>query len=340
MATMHSRAPVRIDFAGGWTDVELFCTDKPGYVVNAAITIYSYASLREQTHRPLVSKNLTLYSADYDATVEAPTVYKLAYDGKADLVKAALKRMYLEPGFDLVTRSESPLGSGLGGSASMGVAALGVLAAYKQECLLGRELAELASLIEREELHIRGGKQDHYASALGGISFMEFRGPTVIHSRLNVPREVVAELQKNLVLCYTGKSRVSGDIHECVTQAFTRREPKTLEAMDSLRRITVSMKLALMRGYLPEFAKLMDENWQNQKRLHPSVTNEQIERLFEVAYGAGALGGKACGAGGGGCLVFYAESDKEHALRKALEQAGAQVLNFAFDFQGLQTWTA
>ena len=336
---------MRIDLAGGWTDVALFAQPTPGAVVNAAISIYSYASVSPQPEalaaprRGLRSAgNLTIYSADFDIFVSAKNIQKLEYDGQVDLVKAALRRMSLPTGFDIITRSNAPAGSGLGTSATMGVALLAALAQVSRKPLLPYELAELASDIEKTDLGIRGGKQDHYASALGGFNFMEFFGDKVRFARLPVPPDARLELQKNLVLCYTGKSRLSGDIHAHVAAAFEAGDPSTCGAIDRLKGIAVEMKEALMAGDLDVFAELLSENWENQKRLHPSVTNDQIEKLFDTAKGAGALGGKACGAGGGGCLLFYAGADCEHLLRKALENAGAQVMDFEFTSQGLETW--
>jgi D-glycero-alpha-D-manno-heptose-7-phosphate kinase len=198
----------------------------------------------------------------------------------------------------------------------------------------------MASLIERQELCILGGKQDHYASALGNIHFMEFRGEEVKPSVLSLSRDCRLELEKNLLLIYTGKSRLSGDIHQKVTDAWKAKEPQTVDAIAQLKRITVEMKEALLGGELEAFGRLMSENWEQQKRLHPSVTNDQIDALFEIAYREGALGGKACGAGGGGCLVFYCRPDCEHKVRKALEAQGVRVIDFNFDEYGAQTWTA
>lgn len=345
--TIRSRAPVRVDFGGGWTDVALFAEQTPGYVLNAAINIYSYVTIRPQAEpvrarerAKLEARNITIYSADFDVFVEAETVKGLEYDGNIDLVKAALRKMEIDAGFDIVTRSNAPAGSGLGTSSAMGVALLGALARLKGRVMLRHELAELASVIEREELHIKGGKQDYYGAVLGGFNYMEFRGEEVKCASVDLPHDLVCELQKNLVLCYTGKSRLSGDIHTHVTDAFTRGEKGTVDAIESLKQITVQMKGALMRGDLTGFAKLVDQNWQQQKRLHPSVTNEQIDSLFEIAYKSGAVGGKACGAGGGGCAMFYAAPDTEHLVRAALQEAGATIVDFDFDSGGLQTWTA
>jgi len=345
---IRSRAPVRVDFAGGWTDVALFARETPGFVINAALNVYSYATIRTsavkagtsqlQHETDLTDQSVSIYSSDFDVFVEAKDIRKLEYDGNVDLVKAAIRRMEVPGGFDMITQSVAPPGSGLGTSASMGVSLLGALAKYAGKHLLQYELAELASTIEREELGILGGKQDHYASALGGISFMEFRGEDVKASRLILQRDTYLELEKNLVLCYTGKSRLSGDIHKNVTDAYKAKDPNTVDAIETMKRLTIEMKNALMSGDLDVFGKLMSENWRNQKRLHASVTNPDIDRLFDLAMTNGAVGGKACGAGGGGCILFYCQPDSAHRVRRVLEEARVQVIDFNLDDGGLQTW--
>jgi len=333
---VRARAPVRIDFAGGWTDVARFAMDSPGAVVNAAVSIYSYASIRAADDEPAAPRGVRIYAADFDLYVEAADVRRLEYDGNADLVKAAIRHLEVDTSFAITTRSDAPPGSGLGTSAAMGVALIAALSRLVGRPFLQAEMAEMASEIERQELGILGGKQDQYASAIGGIQFMEFLGETVKSSPLRLPPRAEFELQKHLVLCYTEQSRLSGDIHERVTDAFTRGDPNTTSAIASLKAIARRTKDSLLLGDLEGFARLLSENWENQKRLHPSVTNERIDELFAIAGEAGAEGGKACGAGGGGCLVFLARPDREHILRHALEDAGARIIDFVFDHRGLQ----
>ena len=333
---IRSRAPVRIDFSGGWTDVAEFCEDSPGAVCNAAINIYSYSSIEQHDTAAGEEPGVQIYSADFDLFVEADSIRKLEYDGQLDLVKAAIRHLNIERSFRISTRSDAPPGSGLGTSAAMGVALIGGLSLLTDQRFLGYEIAELASEIEREELHIRGGKQDHYGSALGGINFMEFNGEVVQTAELKVSHRTIFELEKHLILCYTGKSRLSGDIHQHVLDAYQRRDPDTMGAMTGIKNIAREMKRKLVEGDLSTFGELLDANWENQKRLHPSVTNEQIEDLFAVAKESGAIGGKACGAGGGGCLLFMAKPDREHVLRKALEKAGVTMINFNIDQRGLE----
>jgi len=350
---IRARAPVRIDFSGGWTDVALFTEESKGFVVNAAIDIYSYVTVKKlpnkeirtnsygYNHKEAVENmSVKIYSADFDIYEEAEEVKQLEYNGNIDLAKAAIKQMDIQGGLEIITRSNAPSGSGLGTSASMGVALIGALSAFKGLPLLPYEFAEQASLIERQELGILGGKQDHYASAIGGINFMEFMEEEVKLSKLQLSRDALYELEKNLVLCYTGKSRLSGDIHRKVREAYEGKKPKTRQALRNLKSIAFEMKNALFKGDLKIFGGLLNENWENQKALHPSVTNPQIDDIFKAVMANGALGGKACGAGGGGCLLFYAQPDCEHLVRKKLEEAGVNVIDFNFDFTGLQTWTA
>ncbi len=347
---IRTRAPVRIDFAGGWSDVALFTEESKGLVVNGAINRYAYATLvcESQTEFPdsvelqrILEKKIRIYSADFDTFVEAEDVRQLEYDGNIDLVKAAVRQMSLQFGsFDLITQSNAPPGSGLGTSAAMGVTLIGVLGALKDVTYLPYQYAELASSIERHELGILGGKQDHYASAVGGINFMEFQDEEVKTSSIKLPARIQYELEKNLVLCYTGQSRLSGNIHQNVTQAYKSGEPSVRKALDNLKAIADSTKTALIRGRLTEFGELLTENWNNQKKLHESVTNEQIDKLFKIALEHGAIGGKACGAGGGGCLLFYCQPTREHNVRQKLEEAGMRIIDFNFDFNGLQVWRA
>jgi len=344
---------VRIDFAGGWTDVALFTQEQSGAVVNAAINIYSYATARENLPKEagngeyryknleaIEDSSIKIYSADFDTYEEAAEIKELEYDGNMDLVKAAIKRMNVNFGLEIITRSNAPAGSGLGSSASMGVALVGAIARLAGSTLLPYEYAEIASAIERHELGILGGKQDQYASAIGGINFMEFLGEEVKLSKLPLSADTLRELEKNLVLCYTGMSRLSSNIHQNVVDAYLARNKDTLDALRNLKQIAVEMKNALLKGELLYFSSLLNDNWDNQKRLHASVTNSQIDSLFDLALSSGAVGGKASGAGGGGCLIFYCADDREHVVRRKLQDAGCDIVDFNFDFEGLQTWVA
>lgn len=332
---LRSRAPIRIDLAGGWTDVPPFSAREGGVVVNAAINRYTYATLL-----PREAETIRIVSADFDRFLEVRSFRDLEYDGNLDLIKAAIQRLRIEQGMDLFVRCDAPPGSGTGSSASIGVALIGLLNRLQHDSLSTHEVARLARQLEQEELNIAGGKQDQYAAALGGFNFMEFLDPVVNVSQLRLADSTISELEKRLILCYTGKSRLSGDLINTVMNAYTEGRPRTVAALRNMRRLARELKTMLLTGNLDEFGELLLENWTNQRELDPSISNQTIDDLFEVAMRNGAIGGKALGAGGGGCLLFYSRPDEEHLVRKALEAKKIQVIDFNFDYRGLQTWEA
>lgn len=330
---IRSRAPVRIDFAGGWTDVPPFSAEVGGCVVNAAITRYAYAGLL-----PMESGQYRLESGDYDMFVESRDIRQMEYDGNLDLLKAAVRRMKLDIGGHLLTRSDAPPGSGTGSSASMGVALIGLLAETRDQEYSRADMAALANLLEIEELQIQGGKQDQYAAALGGISFMEFADPVVKTERLEVSRDFIYELEKHLLLIYTGKSRLSGDIISRVMGAYKGSDPQVKSALMNIRQAGREMREAFLAEDLARIGQVLDFNWENQKLLYPEMTTPKIDALLTVARPEGVLGAKACGAGGGGCILLLCERDHEHHVRRALTDLGGQPIDFNLDHEGLQVW--
>lgn len=300
-----SRAPVRVDFAGGWTDVNIFARGAGGAVVNAAIDHYVTGRLE------------VLETEEGDDFSLANAVPNLGKEG-----------------LSVSYQSDLPSGSGLGTSSALNVVWLSLVKSQIATDEDRARLAELAYQLE-EMLGILGGKQDQYAAAFGGFNYMTF-DESVTVERLTIAPEMLEALENRLVLCYTGKPRLSGNIHENVWGAFRRGIPETVNALYYLRNCAIRMKTVLSEGHIEEFGELLSQNWKHQKALDPSVTNEQIDLLFEEASAAGAVGGKACGAGGGGCLLFCAQAGRQSAVSDALARAGARVIPFHFDFTGLQ----
>lgn len=331
--TLRSRAPIRLDLAGGWTDVPPFSTDVGGAVVNAAINRYSYTTLRLNAGDVIL-----LVSADYDLSLTLPGQPPLPYDGKLDLLKAGINRLGPHRGLELFVRADAPPGSGTGSSGATGVAILGVLNALRPRPLSLHQIAELSHTIEVEDLRVAGGKQDQYAAALGGVNYLEFKDPHVAASPLRLSEATVNELEKRLILCYTGHARVSGDIISAVTGAYRAGNDRTVHALHRMVGIADEMRGALLRGEVDALGPMLLENWACQKDLHPSVTNSDIDRLFDIALASGATGGKALGAGGGGCLLFVAIADREQDVHRALTEAGVEVMPFNLDRAGLQVW--
>jgi len=332
---IRSKAPLRISFAGGGTDVSPYMEERGGVVLSATIDKYAYASLRLRDN-----EDITVQSLDYDIVAKYHAAEELAYDGKLDLVKAVLRSLNSgnRHGLDFLIHSDAPPGSGLGSSSTMVVALIGALKHLRHLPLTHYEIAELAYRIERKDLGIQGGMQDQYAAVFGGFNFIEFGRSAVIVNPLRIDPDIINELEYNLLLCYTGKRRLSAQIIQSQVDSYVRRDEEVLAAMDHLKTITVAMKNALLQGRLDDFGRLLHEAWLNKKKMATQISNADIDTLYEAARRKGALGGKITGAGGGGYLFLYCDFGNKHLVAKELEKLGAEVVDFSFEPRGLQSW--
>jgi D-glycero-alpha-D-manno-heptose-7-phosphate kinase len=330
----RARAPMRIDLAGGWTDVAPYAGSHGGAVVNMAITLYAHALVRPG------GREVRIGALDLGATVTARRASELRADGELALLKAAARRHAPAGGLEITTRSEAPPGSGLGGSGAMGVALVAALLALKGDRRMPAEIAAEAFATETEEAGVIGGKQDQYAAALGGLQFLSFGDPEVSAARIDMPPHALRELEQQLVLCYTGASRFSSDTHERVWQSFARGERTVRTALDGLKACAGAMRKALERGDLGEVGAVLSENWRLQQQLAEGMQTDTMRTLERVSREAGADGVKACGAGAGGCEVFLAKPGREFDLAEALRSAGGTILRFSFDGAGVTAWEA
>jgi D-glycero-alpha-D-manno-heptose-7-phosphate kinase len=336
---IRSKAPLRISFSGGGTEVSPYKDEYGGVVLSATIDKYAYGSLR-----PREDRNVAVTSLDYDIVAKYNLDTEMNYDGELDLVKAVIKNLNkgYKQGFDFFIHSDAPPGSGLGSSSTMVVALIGLLKHLQSLPLTNYEIASLAYHIEREDLGIKGGMQDQYAATFGGFNFIEFGpGPglsNIVVNPLRIDAGIINELEYRLLLCYTGRTRLSANIITTQVDAYTRKEGEVLKAMEELKKITIELKNALLQARLDDFGRLLHEAWINKKKMARQITNDTIDTLYETARKHGALGGKILGAGGGGYLLLYCEFDKKHIVAKELEKLGGQFVEFTFEYHGLQTW--
>jgi D-glycero-alpha-D-manno-heptose-7-phosphate kinase len=335
---VRGRAPLRISFAGGGTDVEPYLSERGGAVLSTTIDKYAYASLR------IVDEpGVTVQSLDYDivAKYELQELAGGDDDDELGLVKAVIRRLCRNEGVDgleFFLHSDAPPGSGLGSSSTMVVALIGLCRHWLHLPLTDYEAADLAYRIERVDLGITGGKQDHYAATFGGFNFIEFHRDTTIVNPLRVPSDTLNELWYNLLLCYTGRTRRSAGIIDSQIAAYVERDEAVVRAMDHLKENAVDLKNALLQGRLDDFGLLLHEAWLNKKKMAAQISDPFIDELYEAALQQGALGGKLSGAGAGGYMTFYCRFDRKHLVARELERLGAQVVEFNFDLDGLQAW--
>jgi D-glycero-alpha-D-manno-heptose-7-phosphate kinase len=305
---LRCSAPVRLDLAGGWTDVAPFTTEQRGLVVNAAIEVRAFA---EAT---LDRKRYFLQSVDLDQTMELRHE-ELSNYGQLELLKAAVRRSGLGP-CGLRTWCEAPPGSGLGSSGALDVAMVAVLDRAKGVQRTREEVAAEAFQLESVEAGFPGGKQDQYAAALGGVLRLEFSQDAVLPVHLGLDPAFLDALAAHIVICYTGMSRVSSRTIERVMQAYTRRDRTVVSALLALVDVAEAMTEALEASDLARVGTLLSENWRRQLELDPEMRTDAMSRLEMAMRDAGVLGGKAAGAGAGGSMFFLA-NDPARALEAA-----------------------
>ena len=349
---VRARAPLRLSFAGGGTDVAPVPEREGGLVLNASIDRFAYGSLTERD-----DDRITIESLDLGLVLEFSDRDEMHLDGELDLVKAAIRRLggrrtggergespgrrrsdSQDRGFDLILETSAPPGSGLGSSSALVVCLIGLLTAFYDRELDPYAVAALAATIERDELGLRGGLQDQYASAFGGFNFMEFEGERRIVNPLRVREPVLDELESNLLLCFTGSTRIGANVIEDQVRRYEASAEETVAGLRAQKRLAVEMKDVLLRGELTRFGDLLDEAWQAKRAMSPQIPNSFIDQAYETAKEAGAIGGKVTGAGGGGYMVFYCRYDRKHNVAQALREAGLEIHDFAFDSRGLRTW--
>ncbi|MEM0129356.1 MAG: GHMP kinase [Thermoplasmata archaeon] len=341
--TVRSKAPMRISFAGGGTDVSPYPETRGGAVLNGSIDKYAFATVRVRDDR---QGQLSVRSVDYDMSARYSLTADYAYDGQLDLVKASIKvlrsyaadRLRAGRSIELTIHSDAPPGSGLGSSSTVCVALVGAFAHYYHQPWTPYEIAEIAYQIEREELGIRGGRQDQYAATFGGFNFMEFYGDRTVVAPLKIPRGVINELSYRLLLCYTGVTRYSGGIIERQQAGIRDPQSDSMAALDATKQLALDMKNELLRGNVDELGRLLDAGWQLKKRFAEGITNPQIDAFYAKAREAGAIGGKLLGAGGGGHLLLFCDFERRSEVIRAIRSMGGEPVDFAFEFDGLQTW--
>lgn len=331
----RGKAPLRISFAGGGTDIPPYPQQHGGVVLSATIDKYAYATLV-----PRRDTELHVRSHDYNVSVQYD-ISDLTYDGQLDIVKSVVRNMGIEGGAELSLHCDAPPGSGLASSSAMAVALIGVFKHWQRLPMTEYEIAQLAYYVEREDLGQPGGIQDQYATTFGGFNFIEFFDSTVLVNQLKVKPEILNELQYRLLLCYTGQTRPPAGFEPIMHEQLARMESgQSNQALDALKTVTLEMKRALLQGELDLFGDLLHWAWTNKKRLAHQISNTRLDEMYDVAREYGARGGKVMGAGGGGYLLLYCDGDKKHIVADHIEQLGGIAVGFAFEDGGLQTWTA
>lgn len=336
---IKSKAPLRIGLAGGGTDVAPYCNEYGGCILNATIDMYAYATIT-----PTTDEKIILETKDRGEIFTCPSEKYIECDGNLDLLKAVYNRIVKDfnlsaLSFRLSTYVDAPAGSGLGSSSTLVVAIVKAFVEWLNLPLDDYSVAQLAWSIEREDLGMSGGLQDQYAAAFGGFNFMQFGdSQKVLVNPLRIKQSYLNELEFDLLLYYTGTSRLSCKIISSQIKNMTEQNNKALYALHQIKQSAYDMKEVLLTGHLEDMGLLLNQAWINKKATSNSISNPVIDELYKTALSAGATGGKISGAGGGGFFMFFCPGDSRYSVIKALQKFEGEFRNFSFTKRGVESW--
>jgi D-glycero-alpha-D-manno-heptose-7-phosphate kinase len=315
-----SKTPLRISFVGGGSDIASFYKKEPGAVVSTTINKYVYVAINKKFD----DKIRVSYS-------ETETVDDVT-DLKHNLARETLKFLKVKKGIEISSIGDIPSGTGLGSSGAYTVGLINALSVYKGLSLTKKQLAHYASIIEIEKVKRPIGKQDQYAESYGNLNYIQFNSDgSVSVEAINLSDKKRVQLEENLLLFYTGKREFA----EKVLSKQNKEIEKVIDKkkiMSEMVAIAKSLRKELQKGNIGAFGELLHENWILKKKLTGGISNQQIDAWYEAGLKKGASGGKICGAGGRGFLLFYAPKETHAKIRRALSDL--QPVDFSFESKG------
>ena len=325
-------APVRISFGGGGSDVtNYFDEGNQGAVLNAAISLFSHASLKKRVDGRVIIKSLDLKLVESFETVD-----DFINNSKIGLIRSVVKLIAPDFGFELNVRSDFPLKSGLGGSSAVCAAVLGCFNEFRQNKWNNYELSELAFQSERLMLEIAGGWQDQYATVFGGFNFIEFSNSGNLVYPLNLSDTTILELQESLILVRVPGEHDSDLIH--VDQKQQLKELATENLVKDNVALCYQMRNDLLKSRLHELGLKLGVGWEIKKKFSSKISSGLIDEIYQSAINAGALGGKLLGAGGGGFMMIFVPYEKNYEVLSCLRNSGLDAMPFKFEPDGMRSW--
>lgn len=339
---VRSRAPLRLSFAGGGTEISPYVDQYGGLVLNATLGLHALATIEKSQ-----DGRVHFHAKDMNASVSFDPAAVLPTDNQLQLHCAVYNRIIKDFGdgkplpITVTTHCDAPPGSGLGSSSTLTVAMIGAYDRYLHINLDEYAIARLAFEIERISLGLQGGHQDQYAASFGGFNLIEFlsNGEVVVNSLKIAPR-IIRELESSLVLYFTGRSRLSGDIIASQAKNLAGASDEAVQSMHRIKEMVGEMRQCLVCGDIPRLGRLLHRSWEAKKRTANSVSNERIDQLYEAALDAGAFGGKITGAGGGGFMMLLVDPVRRLDVINSLSGDGGFILPAAFVQEGVQSWCA
>jgi D-glycero-alpha-D-manno-heptose-7-phosphate kinase len=329
--TIEATAPTRVDLAGGTIDIWPLYLFHPGATtVNFAVSMHARCRIEPRTDDQII-----LESRDRGVRFETrlAEVEALARDERLELISKLVHFFKPETGFHLIAESMAPAGAGLGGSSALAIACIGALNRLVGERYPASKFIVIAANVETTVIRVPAGFQDYYGAFYGGANSIQFNADGIRREPINVAPE---ELERRVVICYTGEPRLSGINNWEMFKSHIEGDPEVFRIFEKIRDAARAMRVALAAGDWTRVAAVMRAAYPDRKRLAANITTPHMERLVETALGNGALAAKVCGAGGGGCIAFFCEEDGRESVERALAaEESAEVLKWNFARDGL-----
>ncbi len=318
-----TRAPFRIPLGGGGTDLPSYYSKFGGKLISVAIDKYILTTVNHPVSDDLIRLK-------YSKSETVKTTARV----KHQLIKEALALTGIKRGIELSFIADIPAGTGMGSSGTFLVSMLKAIHAFKKEEAPAGKIAAEACHIEIERLNSPVGKQDQYMAAFGGITQLTIdkKGHVDVDQPIS-SRSTIEDLEGSLVLFFTGIKRSAGEVLNLQNKSTQNGDKKVIDSLHYIKELGEEITKTLKRGDINKFGILLNMHWEHKLKLSGKISNEKINRWYEMGIDAGALGGKLIGAGGGGFLLFCCPGDKKN-LRRAMESAGLKEVFFKFDFDG------
>ncbi|HLL14240.1 MAG TPA: hypothetical protein VK388_04110 [Pyrinomonadaceae bacterium] len=328
---IEASAPTRVDLAGGTIDIwPLYLFHPNAATVNFAISLYARCRIETRDDGRII-----LESRDRGVSFETDLagVAALVHEERLELISKLVHFFKPETGFNLIAESQAPAGAGLGGSSALSIACIGALNRLVGNRYEERRFITIAANVETTVIRVPAGFQDYYGAFYGGANCIHFRADGIEREELPVDS---AELERRLVICYTGEPRLSGINNWEMFKTHIDGDKVIFQLFEGIRDSAQRMRAALKASDWREVSAVMSAAYPNRKRLAPNITTPNMERLVEKATRHGAEAAKVCGAGGGGCIAFLCAEGMKEAVASALsEEADVQVLDWRFAPEGL-----
>lgn len=327
----RARAPVRVSFSGGGSDLTYYFMEHKGAVLHTTISLYAHATLI-----PSKDTGIRIISHDIDREERYDSLRELLESKEKGLLSSVVAVIRPDYGFELFVHSDFPVGSGLGGSSAVAISVVSAFNELRLDKWSTYEVAELAFHAERLCFGIEGGWQDQYASAFGGFNLIEFDGSRNLVHSLRIQPDILNELEECLMLCDTGIKHHSGELHE-----IQRRESSQAEKQIQIERmvdLSSQMHKFLIRGDLRAFGEGLHDTWMLKHSLSSAISDSHIDGIYTAARDAGALGGKLLGAGGGGFFLFFVLPRNRAEVTARLKERGCKISSLRFDREGVTSW--